>query len=198
MTGKRGAASWAVVDYLEVLVEQPGLIDLLYQPPDRLNIPGGIGNIGIFQVQPKAYPLGEPLPFLFVFPDGFFAFLIELGYAVFFYFLLGMDVELLFYLQFYRQPVRIPTRLPLHPKTLHGLVAADNILENPAQYVMDTRLSVGRRRAFIKHKVLQPLALPQTLFENPFFFPEFENLFFLFGKAYFHEIDTILYIKNII
>ena len=75
----------------------------------------------------------------------------------------------------------IPAGFSVDLIALHSLVAAHGILESPGHYVMDSRLAVGRRRAFIEYERRFSLSRVYALLEKVFLFPFF-YLFVLYFR----------------
>ena len=65
----------------------------------------------------------------------------------------------------------IPSTLTLHLEPLHRLVPAYQVLQRPADDVVDTRKSVCTGRALVKHKRRRPFSELHTHFKSPLRLP---------------------------
>ena len=173
---ERGAAARAVGHYLEALIEQALVPNLLERPPLRLDKGVVIGDVGVLHIGPEADLAGEILPHTLVFPYALLALLDKGLKTVFLYPLLALDAEQLLDLDLNGQTVGIPARLSGHHIALHGLVARDHVFYNSRQHVADMRLAVCGRRAVIESEGLRILARVDALLENVVLVPEIEHL----------------------
>src|SRR5205823_9470011 len=114
-----------------------------------------VGDVGVFEVNPEAEPLGQPLPILHVSPDRFLAAVDEGLDAVAFDLFLGVYAQLFADLDLDRQAVRVPAGFALAEIAAHRLVARKEVLDRPRQTVTRVRLTVGRRWAFVEDKPLR-------------------------------------------
>ena len=133
-------------------IEQPAIEKVFQRPPHALDVTLVIGDIGLVQVNPKAQPLGEPLPFLHVPPDALLAFDDKPFDAVIFDLFLAVNPQLFANLDLDRQPVGVPAGLPLAAVTPHRAVARKQVFDGPGEAMPGMRHSVGGRRAFVKDK----------------------------------------------
>ena len=81
MRGERGATARAVRDNLVALVKHLLVPDLLQRPPNRLDVAGVERAVGVIKIDPKADPLGQPIPLVEEGKDRVAALLVELGDA---------------------------------------------------------------------------------------------------------------------
>ena len=72
---------------------------------------------------------------------------------------------------FHRETVGIPAGLSFHLVSLHRLVAADRILQRSGDHMMNSRLSVGRRRSFIEDERRPAFSFTHTSAQKIFLFP---------------------------
>ena len=142
-----------------------------------------IGYVRIFHVRPEADGGREILPHAFVFPYAFLTFVDERLQTIFFDLIFTVQPQSFFYLQLYRQAMGIPSCFSRHLITFHGAVSGDHIFDNTGQYMADMRLSVGCRRAVVKHIDIVAVPFLHTFFKNVIFFPEFFNFFFSVHKV---------------
>ncbi len=82
VAAQRRAAARAVGHDLVALVDQARVPELLQDPPQRLDVVVGEGDVGRRQVHPVADALGQLLPLLDVLEDALAALLVERGDAV--------------------------------------------------------------------------------------------------------------------
>ena len=64
MRAKARTCSRGVGLYGEAFVEEPLLVDLAQQPPQRLDVAVVVGDVGVLHVDPVAHLAGQLLPFL--------------------------------------------------------------------------------------------------------------------------------------
>ena len=170
--GQRRSAAGAVGNNLKSLVEKLLLPDFLQRPPLGLNIIILIGHIGMLHICPETDRSGEILPHALIFPYGFLALLDEGLDAVLLNLILSVEAEKLLHLQLHRQSVGIPSGLPGHIFSLHGLVAGNHILDDTGQHMADMGLAIGRGRSVIEGVGLTAFPVFHTLLENMILFPE--------------------------
>ena len=118
----------------------------------------------------------EILPHSFIFPDTFLTFVNKRLQSVFFDLILSVQSQKFLYFQLYRQTVGIPAGFTVYLKSLHGLIAADRILQRSGHYVMDARLSVGRWRSLVKDEFRLSFSCCNALVQQVLFFPFFDLL----------------------
>jgi hypothetical protein len=83
----------------------------------------------------------------------------------------------------------VPSGFPLYIKTLHGLVAAENILDGPGHDVMDSGYAVGRWRPFVKDERRMVPTLFKALVENSILLPISKDFF-----AYGCEVELLVFL----
>ena len=150
MVRKRRAAARAVRDDFEALVEQIFVPDGLQQPPHRFDIFIPKSDIRPVQVYPVANPFRQPLPILNAFESGFAAERVEFFNAVGFNLGFVGKTELLFHLNFHRQPMRIPAAAAVHVIPVHGFITREHVFKDSRQHVVNARLAIGGRRTLKK------------------------------------------------
>ena len=91
---------------------------------------------------------------------------ILLGYTQFF-----------LYTKFNRQTMCVPTSLALYLKALHSFVAAEHVLNGTCHHMMNTGVSIGRRRTFKEYKRRTTFAFIHALVEQVLLVPLIEHLF---------------------
>ena len=170
-------------------VEHILLIEALQQPPERFDILVVVGDIGMVEIDEIAHPLGQFTPFLRVHHHVFAAFQVIVLRRNVAWRLVVVDVGLrdaqsLLNAKFHRQSVRVPTGLAMHLKALHRLVTIERVLQRTTQHVVDARMTVGRGRTLVEHKLRTALALRDTAVENVVLLPLFENLIVRFGQVH--------------
>ena len=148
------------------LVEQALFVELLEQPPQRLDVFVVVGDVGVVHVDPVTHLSRQALPHAGVLHDGFAA-----GAVVGLYrnrlsdVLLG-DSELLLHAQLHGESVGVPSGLAVHEISLLGLVSAEDILDRAGHDVVDARHAVGRRGALVEYEGGMALAGRDTLVER--------------------------------
>ena len=181
MAAQSGAGGGAVGLYGVALIEQTLLVELLQQPPQRLDVFVVVGDIGVVQVYEVAHPLGQLAPFAGVGHHVFAALLVvvlcrdvarrlrvvDVG--------LG-DAERLLHAQLHGQPVGVPSSLALHLEALHGLIAVEGVLQRAAQHMVNAGMAVGRGRPLVEYKLRAALALLHGAVEHVLALPFLKNL----------------------
>ena len=76
----------------------------------------------------------------------------------------------------------IPSRPAGSIVALHGLIAGDDILEHPGQYMMQARIPVSSGRAFVQGKPLAPLSLSNAPLKDIVLLPKVQYLLLKFWK----------------
>ena len=152
-----------------------------------------IGDIGIVHIRPKAHGTGEFLPHSLIFPHALLTFVDKGSKAVFLDLLLAVQSQKLLHLQFHRQAMGVPPRLPGHHIPLHGAVPGDHILDGPGLHMADVGFAVGRGRAVIEGVDRTLLPALHALPEDVLLPPEFFHLFFTFYRA---DISCNLFIHT--
>ncbi len=148
--GQRRPAARAVRADPEVAGQQAGVEDSLQRPPDRLNVAGVHGPVGMLGVGPVTHPPGHGQPRVHVPEHRLAAPRVELGDPV------GLDVtltgepEFLLHRHLDRQPVAVPARPAWHVEALHGLEPGEQVLEGPRLDMVHAGQPVGGRRALIE------------------------------------------------
>ena len=150
VAGERGAAARAVGDDLELLVQQPLVVDRLQRPPDRLDVVGVERPVGVVEIDPEPDPLGQPVPVLDVAEHLLAAAGVELRDAVALDVVLGGHPELGLDGQLDRQAVAVPAALALDVVAAHRPVAGEDVLEDAAQDVVGAGGAVGGRRPLVE------------------------------------------------
>ena len=158
------------------LVEVVFVVELLEQPPQRLDITVVVGDVGVLHIYPVTHTVREVFPLAGKLHHIFAAGSVVVGHRngltdVF----LG-NAQRLFHTQLYGQTVGIPTGLTHHLKSLHGLVTAENILDGASHYVVNTRHTVGRGGTLVEYKRRTTFAGFQTLMKKILLIPLIQNL----------------------
>ncbi len=86
------------------------------------------------------------------------------------------DAQRGFHLQLHGKAVGIPAGFAFHQVSLHGFVAAENILDGTGNHMVNAGHAVGRGGPFIEHVEWFALADLQTLFKGFLFVPYTEYL----------------------
>ncbi len=174
------------IAFIEVAV----LVQTLEQIPEGLDIFVVVGDIRVLQIHPIPHLLRQVGPLLGIFHHLAAASGVVLVHADFLADVLFGDTEHLLHTEFHRQSVGVPTRLALHLITLHGLVAAECILDSTRQYVMNTRHTVCRGGSLKEQELRVSLACRDTLVEQVFFLPVCQHL-----AAQFRQIQLFVLVK---
>src|SRR3989344_946602 len=125
-------------------IEPTFLIASFEEVPDVLNVSVAKSVVRVVKVIPLTQTLGLLINYFGIF---FYAFTAGTGKFVqaecpnlFF----GIEAQIFFYLYFYPEPLAVKAILPTLIKTLHGLVALEDVLERAAPSMMDTHGVIGR------------------------------------------------------
>src|SRR5262245_17843943 len=98
----------------------------------------------MLKIQPKTKSLRRRLKLAAIFPDQLLTLFIKLGYTVFLDICLTSKTQLLFGLDLYWQPMRVPTGLARHIVALHRLKPRDDVFKCPPELVVDAGHTVCR------------------------------------------------------
>ena len=158
------------------LVEVAFLVQLLEQVPQGLDILVVVRDVRIVQIDPIAHLLGEVRPLFRVFHHLPTAGGVVLIHADLLTDVLFGDAEHLLHAQLHRQTVRVPARLAAYLITLHGLEAAERILDRTRHNVVNTRHTVRRRRTFEEQELRMSFPRTHTLLKQLFCFPLRQHL----------------------
>src|SRR5207248_8868892 len=141
--------------------QQPGLEYDLERPPDRLDVAGVHGLVGVLGVGPVAHPPGHLQPGVDVPEHGLAAARVELGYPI------GLDVplageaEFLLHRDLDRQPVAVPAAIARDMEPLNGLEPGEQVLERARLYVVRAGHAVGGGRSLVEDPARSVLGLLQ-------------------------------------
>lgn len=125
---------------IESLIYQVLLVHVLEYPGDRFHEIQIHGIIRMIHIRPSSDPVAERPPFVAGGADGFPAFLDEfLDTDLVLDILLAVDAQELLYIFLYRQTVAIPSSIPVHLISFHGLVSEDGILHGSYESVPEMR-----------------------------------------------------------
>ena len=150
---ERGAAARTIGEDLVALIQQSPVVERLERPPLALDVLVRVRDVGIPVVEPVRDALDEPFPLFAIRPDALAAATVERLDADPFDVLLATEAQRLLHLDFHWQPVRIPSGLARHVVAEHRAVTAEEVLHRAGEHVVDTRASVGRWRAVVKHEL---------------------------------------------
>ncbi len=145
-------AARAVRQHLVAPVQQRLVVQPLEQPPHRLDVIVGVGDVGVLVIQPVSDSLRQRLPIGLVLEDILAAQPVEFLDAVRFDLLLARDGEHALDFDLDGKAVRVPPGDARDALPQHRMVAAHQILDGAREYVMDARASVGRGRPLVKHE----------------------------------------------
>ena len=93
------------------------------------------------------------------------------------------NAKFFFYSQLDRKSVSIPAGLSFYLKALHGLVTAEYILNRTRHHMVNTRMTVGRRRAFKKDKGRASFTFRHTFMEEVSVIPLFQYFLINFREV---------------
>lgn len=85
--------------------------------------------------------------------------------------ILFCNAQCLFYTQFYRQSVCIPSCFTFYLETFHRLEAAERIFNGTSHHVVNARHTVCRGRTFVEYERRMSLTFCHTAGENIVFIP---------------------------
>ncbi|MBS1252833.1 MAG: hypothetical protein MAG451_01875 [Anaerolineales bacterium] len=157
---------------------------MLKYPPDRLHVLVLQRDVWIVHIDPEANPLRHLLPLFHVAEHALSAQIVEGRDTVLLDLAFAGEAEFLLDLKLYRKSMCIPAPLPEHMLALHRVVAREQILEHPRQYVMGSRQTVSRWRTFVKHVPRSVLAELQALGKRVLLPPQLQNFLFKLWETY--------------
>ncbi len=135
-------------------IQEPVVGERLQDPPHRLDVLGVEGHVRAPVLQPVPDPLREALPLLLVGEDGVAANLVELLDAQGFDLGLPADAQLLLRLDLHRKAMGVPSGDPRDAPSLQGAVPAHQVLDRPADDVVQPGASVRGGRPLVEHEGL--------------------------------------------
>ena len=183
MRAEAGYAARAVGRAAHPLIQQPPIPQRLQNPPAGFNIIVFQRDIRVVHIHPETDAVGHRFPLFNVAENAFAAFPVKRLDAVLLDFALAGQPQFLLHAQLHRQPMGIPP--PFAPDLIpfHRPIAADDILENPRQHMVDPRTAVSRRRPIVQHKARRPRPLRSGAAKNIALLPLPQNAGIQFGKA---------------
>ena len=182
VVGKDGGTAGTIGQDVVALVEEPLLPQTFQHPPDGLHVVGVHGLVVVLEIDPAAQAGDGLLPLVDVAQHAVTAGLVELGHTIGLDVSLGVEPQLLFDEVFHRQAMAVPAKAALHPVTLHGLVAGNDVLYGAGNEMSEMGQSCCKGRAVIEHVLLAILAPGNGLLENILFLPERKDLLLLGGE----------------
>ncbi len=153
-------------------VQQVFVVQLLQQPPHRLDVVVFVSDVRIVEVDPVADFAGDVVPAVFVHHHRFAALAVVIVYRDGFTDVFLGDAQFFLHTQFDWQTVGIPAAFALYALAFHGVVTAKNIFNGPRHHVVDAGHPVGGRRSFVKYVAVFYIALFDAFFKNVLFFPK--------------------------
>ena len=175
------------------LVKITLVIQLTQKPPYGFDISVVVGDIGVVHVYPVTHTVGKRLPLAGIFHYFRAACCVVVIDADLLADILFSDTKVLFDAEFHRQSVGVPSGLALYVKTLHGLVAAENVLDRASHHMMYAGHSVCRRRPLVKDERWASFALLYALAEQTLAGPVIKHLF-----IYSRQIKTVIFLEFIV
>src|SRR3712207_6761299 len=128
------------------------------------------------EVYEIAHLLGKVAPLLGKLHHILAALTVVILYAdIFFRFLvvdvLLRDAELFLHAKFHRKSMGIPACLTVYLEALHGFIAVERILDAACKHVVNTRVTICRRRSLEEYELFTSLSLIDTFMENVILLP---------------------------
>ena len=183
MGGQAGYAAGAVGGATPIFVEEALFPELLQDPPAGFDVVVFQRDIGGFHIHPEADAVGHRLPVFDIAENAFAAAAVEFGDAVFLDVPFGGEAKFLFHRHFHGQAVGVPAAFAGDAVALHSAVAADDILKDARQDMVDARAAVGGGRALVHHKEGRVGAFRHGAVENRPRFPVFQDFGIQVGEA---------------
>ena len=181
--GQAGYAAGAVGSAAPILVEEALFPELLQDPPAGFDVVVFQRYIGGFHIHPEANAVGHRLPVFDIAEHALAAAAVEFGDAVFLDVPFGGEAKLLFHGHFHRQAVGVPAAFAGDAVALHSAVAADDILKDARQDMVDAGAAVGGGRALVHHKEGRVGAFRHGAVENRPRFPVFQDFGIQVGET---------------
>ncbi len=174
------------------LVEIAFLVELTEEPPYGLDVAVVVCDIGVGHVDPVAHAAGEVFPFA-----GILHHLAAAGGVVvidrdFLADVLLGDAEILFNAKFDGETVGVPTGLAFHLIALHGLVAAENVLDGAGQDVVNAGFAIGGGRTFEKYERGATFAFRHCAGKHIFISPLFKD-----GIIDFRQLKAVVFRESL-
>ena len=181
------------------LIKEILLVELLQQPPKRLDVLIIIGNIGVFHIHPITHAVAQVFPLARVHHHVLATLLVVILNRDSLTDIFLRNTQFLLYAQFHRQSVGVPSCLAVYLEALHRLKATEGVLNGTSQYVMYTWMSISRWRTFEKDKRGTTLTLIYAAVEEVFLIPSFQFFFIHFrevqSRAFCESFCHILYLS---
>ena len=137
----------------------------------------------MIHICPETNGIGKIFPHSFVFPYRFFTFFDKRLYSIFFNLLFSIQTEKLFYFQFHRKSMSIPSGFSRYAVSFHCTVSWNHIFDDTCQNVANVWFTIGCRWSVIKHIRRASLTQFYTLLKNIMIFPKFFYFFFAVNKV---------------
>ena len=157
------------------LVKQTLVVDFLQKVPESLDVAVVVGDVRIVHIDPVSHALSH-VPPLF----GVLHHLRAAGVIVLCYSYLRTDVglgdsELLLDTEFNRKTVGVPAGAAVDLVAALCLVPADGVLDGAGHHMVDSRLSVCRRRAFKEYELRATFPHLKRFFKRMVLLPPVED-----------------------
>jgi hypothetical protein len=153
------------------------MVKLFEKIPYRLNILVIESDVRIIKVNPVAHFDGKVIPEILVFHDLLLAELVIFFNRDLLAYIFLSYPKSLFYTDLDGQSMSIPSRFAFNEVSFLSLITAENIFDGTCCDMMDARLSVSRRRAFVENELRVPFSQRNALLESTMFFPVISDLF---------------------
>ena len=195
MRGESGSGSGRIGLDSIALIEQSLIIKLLEQPPKGLDVFVVVSDIGMVKVNEIAHLFGQFAPFgrklhhilttfvVIVLHRDILAGSVVVDISL-------CDAQFLFHTKFHRESVGVPTSLSVHLETFHRLVAVESILDGAGEHMVDSGMTVGRRRSLEEDKLRASFPFVNALVEDVELFPVLEHIL-----IYLCQIQSVMYGK---
>lgn len=134
-------------------VQQPLFVDRSQNVPDTFDVVVSERHVRMIHIRPVADCLRQLPPLLLVLEHARLAALHELRHTVVLDLMLPGDAQLLFHAKLHWQAMRIPACFAHDAVSGHRFVTPDEVFDHPPEHVSDMRLTICRRRPFVKHVV---------------------------------------------
>ena len=123
-------------------------------PPHRFHEVSIHGFVIMIKVHPAGHTFHGLTPFFGIAQYNISALFIEAIYTKLFYIQSSSQFECLLDFIFHRQTMSIPTKTTLYPKTTHGFITRNHILDCSCEQMAIMRQACRKGRAVIKDKGL--------------------------------------------
>ena len=181
MRAESGSCGRAVRLNCISFVQQVFVVELLKQPPQRLDIFVVVCDVRIVEIDEISHFLRERAPLRREFHHILAALVVivahgDVLFGILVVYIRLCDSEFLLHSQFHRKSVCVPSCLTMNLEALHRLISVECIFYASCKDMMDSRVTVCRRRTLKENKLRTSLTFVYRFMENIFLIPLCQHL----------------------